>query len=292
MITTKSFTWESNGERWRTDYDVVGNGHDALLLPALSSVSAREEMIPLARLLQARHRCIVPDWPGFGAARGPDARLTPEVLLGFLTGFVAQVVRHPALVVAAGHSAAYVTTVAREMPDTFSSIVLVAPTWRGPLPTAMGEHRRRLWARIRRWVELPVIGPALYRLNVNRVVVRRMLQAHAYGDPRFASDRLLDRKTAITRRPRARFATAAFVTGGIDLITDRPALLGLFDPMPKAPVLVLIGSSTPPKSRAEMDALAALPSVRSELVPGSLSAHEEHPERIAAAISGLVGSLP
>jgi hypothetical protein len=73
-------------KRWRTDYDVVGNGHDALLLPALSSVWPREKMIPLACLLQARHRCIVPDWPGFGAARGPDARLTPEVLLGFLTG--------------------------------------------------------------------------------------------------------------------------------------------------------------------------------------------------------------
>jgi hypothetical protein len=116
-------------------------------------------------------------------------------------------------------------------------------------------------------VELPVIGPALYRLNVSRVAVRRMLQAHVYGDLRFASDRLLDRKTAITRRPRARFATAALVTGGLDLITDRPGLLGLFHPMPKAPVLVLIGSSTPPKSRGEMDALAALPLARSELVP-------------------------
>ena len=82
----------------------------------------------LARLLEVRHRCIAPDWPGFGAARGPDTSLTPEVLLGFLRRFVAQVVRHPALVVAAGHSAAYVMTVAREMPDAFSHIVLVAPT--------------------------------------------------------------------------------------------------------------------------------------------------------------------
>ncbi|MBO0765450.1 MAG: alpha/beta hydrolase [Hyphomicrobiaceae bacterium] len=291
MTTTESFAWESTGVRWRTDYDVVGNGPDALLLPALSSVSARAEMVALARLLQARHRCIVPDWPGFGAARGPDARLTPEVLVGFLRGFVARIVQHPALVVAAGHGAAYVMTVAREMPDALSSIVLVAPTWRGPLPTAMGEHRRRLWATIRRWVELPAIGPVLYRLNVNRVMVGRMLRGHVYGDPKFTTDRLLEHKTAITRRPRARFATAAFVTGGLDLVTDRPSFLGLFDPKPKAPVLVLIGSSTPPKSRAEMDALAALPTVRSEVVPGSLAAHEEHPERVAAAISGLVGTL-
>jgi pimeloyl-ACP methyl ester carboxylesterase len=165
--------------------------------------------------LQARHRCITPDWPGFGATRGPEGRLTPQALLDFLRAFVGQNVRRPALVVAAGHSAAYVMTMAREMPDAFSHVVLVAPTWRRPLPTAMREHRRPLWAGIRRSVELPLIGPLLYRLNVNRAVVRRMLKAHVYADPTFSSDDRLARKTLITRRPRARFATDAFVTGGL-----------------------------------------------------------------------------
>jgi pimeloyl-ACP methyl ester carboxylesterase len=288
-MESRCFVWIRDGVAWRIDFDVTGNGTDALLLPALSSVSTREEMHPLARLLWARHRCIVSDWPGFGAARGPDRRVTPELLLDFLRAFVGQVMRRPALVVAAGHSAAYVMTLAREMPDAFSHIVLVAPTWRGPLPTAMGEHRRRLWTMIRRWVELPVIGPLLYRLNVNRAVVRGMLKAHVYADPRFISDNLLARKTLITRRPRARFATAAFVTGGLDLVLDRSSYLGLFEPMPWAPVLVLIASSTPPKSRSEMDALADLSTVSSEIVPGSLAAHEENPEQIAAAISKLVG---
>jgi pimeloyl-ACP methyl ester carboxylesterase len=245
-------------------------------------------MYPLARLLQVRHRCIVSDWPGFGAARGPDHRVTPEVLLDFLRAFVGQVVRRPALVVAAGHSAAYVMTLAREMPDAFSHVVLVAPTWRGPLPTAMGEHRRRLWTMIRRWAELPVVGPLLYRLNVNRAVVHRMLKTHVYADPRFITSDLLARKTLITRRPRARFASAAFVTGGLDLVLDRPSFLELLESTPRAPVLVLIGSSTPRKSRSEMDALADLPAVRSEIVPGSLATHEEYPERIAAAIGKLV----
>jgi pimeloyl-ACP methyl ester carboxylesterase len=290
VMVSESFAWISDGVPWRTDYEVIGAGADALLLPALSSVSTRDEMRPLAGLLQSGHRCIVADWPGFGAERGPNGGLIPEVLLRFLRQLVAQVVRQPALVVAAGHSAAYVMTVAREMPDAFGHIVLVAPTWRGPLPTAMGEHRRPLWAAIRRWVERPVVGPLLYRLNVNRVVVRRMLKAHVYADPRFVSDELLSRKMLVTRRPRSRFATAAFVTGGLDLVLDRGSFLKLFDPLPAAPVLVLIGSSTPPKSRAEMDALAELPRVASEFVSGSLATHEEHPERIAAAINRLVGS--
>jgi pimeloyl-ACP methyl ester carboxylesterase len=290
MTTTESFAWESGSIRWRTDYDVIGEGSDALLLPALSSVSVRAEMHPLARLLQARHRCIVPDWPGFGTVRGPEGRLTPEVLLGFVREFVLKAVRRPALVVAAGHGAAYVMRLAREMPDAFSHIVLVAPTWRGPLPTAMGEHRRPLWAAIRGWVERPLVGPLLYRLNVNRLVVRRMLRAHVYADPRFVSDQLLSHKTAVTRRPRARFATAAFVTGGLDLVLDRQSFLRLFAPPLAAPVLVLTGSSTPPRSRAEMDALAELPGVRSELVAGALAAHEEYPEEIAASIGRLMAS--
>jgi pimeloyl-ACP methyl ester carboxylesterase len=261
---------------WRTDYDVIGNGPDALLLPALSSVSAREEMHPLAHLLQARHRCVTPDWPGFGATRGPEGRLTPQVLLDFLRAFVDQNVRRPALVVAAGHSAAYVMTVAREMPDAFSHVVFVAPTWRGPLPTAMGEHRRRIWAVIRRWVELPVIGPLFYRLNVNRAVVRRMLKAHVYADPTFISDNRLARKTLITRRPRARFATAAFITGGLDLVVSRQGFLALFEPLPK--------------SRAEIDAAAGRPGVRSEVVLGSLSAHEECRREVAASIDRMVAA--
>ena len=36
------------------------------------------------------------------------------------------------------------------------------------------------------------------RQNVNRIVVRRMLQAHVYGDASFITDRLLDEKTAVT----------------------------------------------------------------------------------------------
>jgi hypothetical protein len=38
-----------------------------------------------------------------------------------------------------------------------------------------------------------------------------------------------------------------------------------------------------------MNTLADLPAVNSEIVPGSLAPHEEYPERIAAAISRLVG---
>lgn len=71
---------------------------------------------------------------------------------------------------------------------------------------------------------------------------------------------------------------------------NRQSSLALFEPMPKAPAFVLIGSLTPPKSRAEMDAAARLPGVRSEVVPGPLTAHEECPREVAAAIDRMIAA--
>jgi pimeloyl-ACP methyl ester carboxylesterase len=290
-IRTKVFGASRREARLRTDYDVTGDGPEALLLPAFSSISERAEMHPLARLLKSRYRCVIPDWPGFGRKSGPATRLTPAILSDFLRVFTAKTLTGPALVIAAGHSAAYVITLAREAPRRFARIVLVAPTWRGPLPTAMGEQRRSLCGRIRGLIEMPVAGPLVYGLSVNRLIMRRMMRAHVYGSSEFVTGRLVSEKAIVTRRPRARFATSAFVTGGLDLVHDRSNFLRLFRPL-DIPVLVLIGTSTPPKSRKEMEALAAMPGIQSSLIPGSLAAHEEHPEAIAAAIEDFLGSSP
>jgi pimeloyl-ACP methyl ester carboxylesterase len=270
-------------ETW---FDIVGQGKSALLLPALSSISSRAEMRALAHALADAYRCFVPDWPGFGleGRRPAGLVLRPELLLGFLREFTAREAEAPMVVIAAGHGAAYVLTVAGEQPERFSHLILVAPTWRGPLPTAMGNHRRPLWGRIRKIVEAPVIGPALFRLNMSGPVIRKMMRAHVYADPSFVTPELMRAKTALTRRRDARFATAAFVTGGLDLVEDREPFLRLFDAPALPPTLALIGASTPRKSRADMDAVAALPQLHAQVIPGALAAHEEHPQAVADAV--------
>ncbi len=55
--------------------------------------------------------------------------------------------------------------------------------------------------------------------------------------------------------------------------------------------MVVIGESSPPKSRAEMDALAALPKVTSVIVPGSLGLHEEYPADVLEAVRDFLFSL-
>lgn len=267
-----------------TPCDVSGQGPQALLLPALSSISAREEMAPLAQRLSGTHRCLVPDWPGFGAQERLCLPLEPKTLHAFLDALIADGATGPfALGVAAGHAAPYLVAAARRHPVAFARLVLVAPTWRGPLPTVMGAERARWFARIRAAVEAPILGEALYRANISRPVIARMMRAHVYADPAHVTPETVAAKHRITRQRGGRFGTAAFVTGGLDPCPDRAAFLALFeDRLP--PVLVLRPASAPRRSAAEMDALIATGRVAHARIPGALSPHEEFPDAVAAAI--------
>jgi pimeloyl-ACP methyl ester carboxylesterase len=268
--------------------DIVGLwGPDALLLPALSSISARAEMHPLARRLAARFRCIIPDWPGFGDHPREAASLSPDAMRRFLDEFIGQNVRPPAVGIAAGHAAAYLVQAAPDHPGRLSHLVLIAPTWRGPLPTMLGETHRGLCGAIRRVVEWPVAGEVLYRLNVSRPVVASMLRSHVYADARKVTPAVIAAKQAITRHPRARFATAAFVTGALDPVRSRDEFLHLFETgLP--PTLMLRPRNARPRSAAEMDALSATGRVTTVTTAGALAAHEEEPEAAALAIGDFL----
>ncbi|MGV7031694.1 alpha/beta fold hydrolase [Methylobacterium symbioticum] len=266
-----------------TPIDVIGHGAPALLLPALSTISARAEMHGLAEELGGDHRCLVPDWPGFGDRTRPRLPLAPQTLHGFLDALLARLPGPYALGIGAGHAAGYLVAAARRCPSAFSRLVLVAPTWRGPLPTAMGPERRPLFGRIRRAVEAPLVGEALYRINISPPIIGRMMRAHVYAEPERVTPDLVRMKHAITRHRNGRFGTAAFVTGGLDTVETRDDFLALFgDGLP--PIQVLRPERAPRRSGAEMDALAASGHVRITPIPGALSPHEEYPASVAAAI--------
>lgn len=262
--------------------DVIGAGSQALLLPALSTISARSEMRGLADELAPEYRCLVPDWPGFGDRPRGRPPLDPAAMHAFVDALLDAAPGPYALGVAAGHAAGYLVAAARGHPGTFGRLVLVAPTWRGPLPTAM-PGRAHWFPRIRQAVEAPLLGEALYRLNISAPVIGRMMRAHVYADPAHVTPELIRGKAAITRQRDGRFGTAAFVTGGLDPVGSRAAFLALFG-ADLPPILVLRPDRAPRRSGAEMDALIAGGLVAGASVPGALSPHEEHPGAVAAAI--------
>jgi pimeloyl-ACP methyl ester carboxylesterase len=290
-MDTSILQWNWRGESIHLGARSMGTGPKLLLLPALSSISTRHEMRPLQERLARDYACLSVDWPGFGDGARPRLDWTPEAYSAFLAFLLTAVMPQPHAVVAAGHAAGYALAQAANAPRSIARLVLIAPTWRGPLPTMAGGHRP-LFDRLCRLVDLPALGPLIYRLNVNRVVVRYMAAGHVYAEPAFLAGERLREKLAVTRAPGARFASVRFVTGRLDPLASREEFLALAR-RAAAPILVVYGAETPPRSRAEMAALAGVPGIRSVVLPrGKLAVHEEFPDATAAAIAPFLREAP
>jgi pimeloyl-ACP methyl ester carboxylesterase len=155
-----------------------------LLLPALSTVSSRGEWKAFADAVGDRRQLVSFDWPGFGDSDRPampyDAALLRSALRAVLS-YLRTTTRQRPSVVAAGHSASVALGLATEWSGLWQELVLVAPTWRGPLPTMTGCTPQQFhW--LRSLVAAPWVGPALYRLNTSRMVLRLMLRRHVWVD--------------------------------------------------------------------------------------------------------------
>jgi hypothetical protein len=161
-------------------------------------------MRALQECLARRYSTFCIDWPGFGDQARPPVDWTPDVYSTFLSFLLTSVVAQPHAIIAAGHAAGFaLKQVASETPPR---LVLIAPTWRGPLPTMVGGHRP-FFDRLCHLVDAPGLGPFIYWLNVNPFVVRRMGAGHVFVDRAFLAGERLREKLAVVRAPGARFAS-------------------------------------------------------------------------------------
>jgi pimeloyl-ACP methyl ester carboxylesterase len=156
-------------------------------------------MRPLQQRLAAAFTTVSVDWPGFGDRARPRVDWRPETYAAFLEHLLTQVIPKPFATVAAGHAASYALKQAATTPGSTGRLCLVAPTWRGPLPTMIGKHHPA-FAWIARAVDQPFLGQVLYGLNVNRPVVRMMGRGHVYADPDWLNGSRLGEKLAVTRQ--------------------------------------------------------------------------------------------
>ncbi|MDZ7968856.1 MAG: alpha/beta hydrolase [Nostoc sp. DedSLP03] len=284
----QEYLWNWENQQLRVVYETLGKGSPLLLLPAFSSVSTRLEVGELVKLLAPNFQVVAVDWPGFGESSRPSLNYRPQIYQQFLEDFVKAVFNTPVTVVAAGHAASYVLQLAVKQQAAFSKIVLLAPTWRGPLPT-MGASQQ-IAGLVRELVRSPIVGQALYKLNTTQSFLSFMYRRHVFTDAAKITPSFIEKKWQTTQQPGARFASAAFVTGNLDAVREQSDFLGLVKSL-TVPLMVVIGESSPPKSREEMNALVALPGVKSVVIPGSLGLHEEYPAVVLEAIEDFLFSL-
>ena len=247
-----------------------------LLLPALSTVSSRGEWKAFANVMGDRRQLVSFDWPGFGDSDRPaiayDAALLRSALRAVLS-YLRTTTRQLPIVVAAGHSASVALGLATEWSGLWQELVLVAPTWRGPLPTMTGLPQQQFnW--LRSLVAAPCIGPALYRLNTSRMVLRLMLRRHVWVAPALLTPARIREQQLLARRPGARFASVAFVSGGLDPVGDRTWWLQQARLL-KGPLQVVLAAEAPPRSKKEMEVLAWEAADQLSVIPGRLGLHQE-----------------
>jgi pimeloyl-ACP methyl ester carboxylesterase len=280
--------WAWDGKAVSTGTTQYGDGPIILLLPALSSISTRREMRPLQELLGSSFSTVAVDWPGFGDLPRPKVAWSPAVYRQFLKHVVGNIVK-PAATIAAGHAAGYAVAQAADNVASIGPLCLISPTWRGPLRTMTGKPLA-LFRWLIRAVDLPVLGPVLYRLNVNTPIVRIMARGHVYADAAWLTSERLKDKLAVTDAAGARQASFRFVAGELDPFDDRSHFLRAASRI-TPPALVVYSAGSPRKSKAEMAALAALSNIKPAEVPeGKLAVHEEFPEKIAPIILDFLRS--
>jgi pimeloyl-ACP methyl ester carboxylesterase len=283
-----TYNWQWQNQTIAATYDVQGAERQAsrsiLLLPAFSTVCSRTEMAEIAQHLAADYQVTSLDWPGFGDSGRPRAAYSPAFYQQFLTDFVRDCLPHPISVVAAGHTAGYLLQLAQTQPEWFDRLILVAPTWRGPLPSMMSGQKP--WFQLLRdLVSTPVLGQALYGVNTTKGFLEMMYRRHVYANPDSITPELIATKRQISQQPGARFAPVAFVTGGLDPVVDRASFHNLCQDLQ---ISLIIGADSPPKSLAEMRSMAELPGVTSVTLPGTLGMHEEYAALVATEISNIL----
>mgnify|MGYP001794820946 CR=1 FL=1 len=236
-----TFDWQWQGQTLQIAYETLGSGEPVLLLPAFSTVSSRTELNTLASQLASQYQVTVLDWPGFGDSDRLRLAYGPDFYQKFLREFVKTQFSGPMAVIAAGHAAGYSLV----MSEAWSKIVLVAPTWRGPLAVMGAPETVR--SGVRALVRSHFIGQLLYWLNTRPAFLKWMYRRHVFVDENALTPDYIAQRHQTTQKPGARYAPAAFVTGGLDPVTTRADFLDYFESV-TVPVMVIIGEQAPPAS--------------------------------------------
>ena len=281
----QSYDWIWQGTQYQVVYETIGQGTPMLLLPAFSTVSSRTEMKQIARMFADRYQVTVLDWLGFGESQRPRVDYSPALFHKLLQDFIPSVFPGSLILVAAGHAAGYALQFARDNSQMVSKLILVAPTWQGPLRVmGLPDSVRK---GVKNLVRSPIIGQGLYYLNTTPAFLRLMYERHVYVDEAKLTPEFIAQKHQITAKNGARYAPAAFVTGAIDPVTSRDEFLALLSSV-AAPKLIIVAENAPERSQAEMTAMADLEEVQAVRLPGTLGIYEEYSEAVVEAIQNFI----
>ncbi|QNI43761.1 hypothetical protein SynA1528_02765 [Synechococcus sp. A15-28] len=228
-----------------------------LMLPALSTILNSDEWQHFKAIVTDKYQLITIDWPGFGESDKIDIHYSGTVLQETLKKAIKVIQSknyRKLTIIAAGHSASVVLTLKDKYINTIKQIVLIPPTWRGPLPSMTGWSPKRLNI-INEIVRLPIIGPMLYFINTTKVIIRFMMKRHVWLNKNDLDNDKIRKLQVLSRQKGARYASAAFVTGRLDIDNNNKWWISNTNIVKEMSTLV-IPKDSPKRSLSEMEALS------------------------------------
>jgi pimeloyl-ACP methyl ester carboxylesterase len=223
------------------------DAHDAppvVLLHALGPGYDSQQWRAAAEILADGRAVYVPDLPGWGrsqAARGHAP--APHLYVAALEDFLTEVVREPAVVVAAGHAAPFAVRVAVENPRAVRALGLVCPVG------LAGADRQPGDGFVARLLRLPVLKDTVLDLLTGRSALEHHLRREVYAAPERVDAALLDHHYRASHLARARGIYAAWLRGDLWKEVSAEELAQI-----QAPVWLAWGraAAEPPVERADL----------------------------------------
>jgi pimeloyl-ACP methyl ester carboxylesterase len=276
-------------------FQELGAGPPIVLLHALGPGYDSRQWGPAAEALASHFRVLAPDLPGWG--RSAAVEPWPELYLAGLAELLVAVVREPAVLVAAGHAAAFAVSLAAELPDQIRTLALVAPAGRfagaagaawvaGPTGAAGRLPAGQLVADL---LEVPLLRVSALDALTSRAALAHHLRRHAYAAPERVDAALIEHHYRVSHLPEHRQALAAYWRGELDL----PTVANLS--RLRMPVWIGWGAASPAAEPAHAAAAASSlpPGSRIEILHGSRELpHAEQPLAFSHALTRFIAQLP
>jgi pimeloyl-ACP methyl ester carboxylesterase len=271
---------------WRGDevhFQQLGDGSPVVLVHSLGPGHDSGEWHRTAELLAADLDLLAPDLPGWGHSAATLVAPRPRLYVDFLGDFLVEVVRHPAVLVAAGASAPYAVAAAAALgPERLRGLALVTPHGLADPMPPQGRHL------LERAAAVPLLGELALQGLTTRRAIRHHLESDVFAAPERADAAREEAWFRAARRPGARRALLAYLTGG--LAFDVAELL----PRLAVPVWLAWGRHAPPPGVEAADLwLQRLPAADLDVFEGcGALPHLEVPVAFTRKLHAFVQRLP
>ncbi len=185
-------------------HDAPGRGPALLLIHSINAAPSAFEMKPLFDHFRASRDVYAMELPGFGHSGRGDRVYSPALFEAAIRGVLDSVIAAPADAVGFSLSSEFLARAADH--PRLRSLALISPTgMSGDKPPASGRGEK-----VRRIINLPGLGQALFALLTSRPSIRWFLNLSFEGEP---PQEMVDYAWRTAHQPGARHAPFYFISG-------------------------------------------------------------------------------